>query len=148
MKKLKPMGRYGSVFTIVVLAAVGVLLLWGWFGTGIIAGEDSVEISGLHGKDISYSEISSAGLRSELPTITAKTGGYSLAGKRLGNFTTLEYGLLKLYLQNNTPPFIFIETKEGKIVILNMKDSVETKEIFNEITEKYMGDIFKEESEN
>ena len=77
-----------SILTIIILTAVGILLAWGLLGTNMKAEDDFLKISGLHAQKIQYSEIQSLELIDELPNITAKTGGFSLAGKRLGNFTT------------------------------------------------------------
>jgi hypothetical protein len=59
-----------------------------------------------------------------------------MAGKRLGNFTTSEYGVIKLFLFNNSSPFIFIEKTDGKIVILNMKEPVDTRKLYDELAVK------------
>jgi len=125
-----------SILTIIILIAVGILLAWGLLGTNMKAEEDFLKISGLHAQKIQYSEIRSLELTDELPIITAKTGGFSLAGKRLGNFTTAEYGRIKLYLFNNASPFIFIEKDDGSIIILNMKDSTATEDFYNELMDK------------
>ncbi len=125
-----------GTFTVIVLVAVGALLLFGWFGTDIKAEEDKLKITGLHGQKISYMEIVSVELIDQLPTITARTGGYSLGGKKLGNFSTEEYGAVKLYLQNGGKPFIFITGTEGKLYFMNLADPGDTSALYSEIIEK------------
>jgi hypothetical protein len=125
-----------GIITIVVIIAVGVLIALGLFGTNMKAEDDHLKISGLHMQKIPYSEIAGYKLIDRLPNITARTGGFSMAGKRLGNFTTSEYGVIKLYLFNDSSPFIFIEKTDGKIVILNMKEPSATRDLYNELAVK------------
>ena len=125
-----------GIITIVVLAAVGALLLFGWFGTTITAEDDQIKITGLHGQKIAYDEIKSVELVDELPTITARTGGYSLGGKRLGNFMTSEYGAVKLNLQNSEKPFIFISGNDGKLYFINTADPDGTRALYDDIISK------------
>jgi len=122
--------------TVIVLVAVGALLLIGWFGTGISAEDEQLKITGLHGRKLPYDEIHGIELIDNLPTITARTGGYSLGGKRLGNFTTKEYGAVKLYLQNSEKPFIFITGTDGKLYFINTESPDETETLFNEMMQK------------
>lgn len=125
-----------SIITIVVLIAVGALMLFGWFGTKITAEEELLRISGLHGQKIPYNEMESVEIIDRLPTITSRTGGYSLGGKKLGNFTTAEYGAVKLYLQNGEKPFIFITGTDGKLFFLNTANPGETNGLYEEILSK------------
>ena len=75
-------------------------------------------------------------LMDELPIITAKTGGFSMAGKRLGSFTTEEYGKVKLYLFNSIGPFIYIEKTNGDMIILNSKEPKITEELYIDISNR------------
>ncbi|MBN1624198.1 MAG: hypothetical protein JXN10_08750 [Clostridia bacterium] len=125
-----------GVITIVVLIVVGALMLFGWFGTKITAEDDLLRITGLHGHKIPYSEIEAVEIIDRLPTITARTGGYSLGGKRLGNFTTAEYGAVKLYLQNGEKPFIFITGTDGKLFFMNTANPGETNRLYEDILNK------------
>lgn len=125
-----------SVFTIVILIAVGALLAFGMLGTSISAEDDVLKITGLHSQKISYSDMKSVELMDKLPNITAKTGGFSLAGKRLGSFTTDEYGKVKLFLFNNIGPFIYIEKTNGDIVILNNNEPELTNELYDDISKR------------
>jgi hypothetical protein len=125
-----------GVITIVVLIGVGALLLFGWFGTNINAEDEQLRITGLHGVKIPYGEIESIEIIDRLPTITARTGGYSLGGKKLGNFTTEEYGAVKLYLQNGEKPFIFITGTDGKMYFMNTATPGETNGLYEDILSK------------
>ena len=125
-----------GIITIVVVLAVVSLLLVGWFGTNISAEENQLKITGLHGKKLPYTEIESVDLIDRLPTITARTGGYSLGGKKLGNFNTAEYGVVKLYLQNGEKPFIFITGTDGKLYFMNTGEPGDTNALYDEIMRK------------
>ncbi|HPJ22161.1 MAG TPA: PH domain-containing protein [Clostridia bacterium] len=125
-----------GILTIVVLIAVGALLLIGWFGTKITADDDFLRITGLHGRKLPYDEIASVELIEKLPAITSRTGGYSLGGKKLGNFMTTEYGAVKLYLQNGEKPFIFITGTDGKLYFLNTTEPEQTNDLFDNIMDR------------
>lgn len=126
-------GSKKNTFTIVILIIVGALLAWGFFGTDIIAEEDYLKITGLHGQKIYYNDMNLPLLLEEHLNITAKTGGFSLAGKKLGNFTTSEYGITELYLFNNYKPYIFIEKTDGDIIVINMKDPEATRALYDKL---------------
>ena len=125
-----------GIITIVVLVAVAALLLVGWFGTKVTAEDEQLKITGLHAKKLPYSEIESVNLVEQLPTITARTGGYSLGGKKLGNFNTAEYGAVKLYLQNGEKPFIFITGTDGKLYFINTAEPGKTNDLYDDIISK------------
>lgn len=135
MNRKKESGSYKNIITIVVLIAVGALLAYGMFGTSFSAENDILKITGLHGQKIPFSDINSISLENSLPTITAKTGGFSLAGKRLGNFTTSEYGKVKLFLFNSTAPYIYVEADDGSMIILNTSNADKTKELYQKLSE-------------
>jgi len=136
MAKTRKEGIPKSVFTVVILIAVGGLLAFGMLGTSINAEEDILKITGLHSQKILYSDMESIELMDELPIITAKTGGFSMAGKRIGSFTTNEYGKVKLFLFNNIGPFIYIEKANGDIVILNNKEPDLTNKLYDDISSR------------
>jgi len=74
-------------------------------------------------------------LKEELPTIQIRTNGSALGSKLKGHFKTKELGSVKLFVNTENPPFIYLETNNG-IVIFNMNDRDETQKIFNEILRK------------
>lgn len=125
-----------SILTIVIIIAVGALLAFGMLGTSINPEDDILKITGLHSQKIPYTDIESVELVDELPNITAKTGGFSMAGKRLGSFTTTEFGKVKLYLFNNIGPFIYIEKTNGEMIILNNKEPDSTNELYIDISNR------------
>ena len=136
MADTKKGGVPKSIFTIVILIAVGALLAFGMLGTSINAEDELLKITGFHSQKILYSEMDSIELIDEFPTITAKTGGFSMAGKRLGSFTTDEYGKVKLYLFNKVGPFIYIEKADGDMIILNSKKPEITEELYKNLSNR------------
>lgn len=128
-------GSNKNIFTIIILIAVGALIAYGMFGTVIKVENDTLKIAGLQGRKVQISEVKNVSIKNDLPEIISKTGGFSLAGKRLGNFLTTEYGKVNLYLFNSNPPFIYLEQNDGGIIIMNMNDSDSTSILFNDIKE-------------
>ncbi|MBN2559220.1 MAG: hypothetical protein JXB33_10750 [Clostridia bacterium] len=139
MKDSKSRSNVKNILTIVVLAAVAVLLAWGWFGTSITAEDNAVKITGFSGQKVEYSEILTVELHDIQPIIMSKTVGFSVGAKKLGTFKTEEYGTAHVYLQNSGGPFIVIGKTDGKWIILNTVDSSETMALYDEIVEKYEG---------
>jgi len=133
MAKNKDTKSWRFIINIVVVIAVGALLAFGLFGTSVKVNDDMLRITGLHSQKIQFSEMASVELKDELPTITARTGGFSLGGKRLGNFTTTEYGKVKLFLFNNIGPFIYVEKDDGEMIILNTNESSQTQSLYNQL---------------
>lgn len=138
MPEKKDRRNYKNLFSIAVLMGVGVLIAWGLFGTEMKAEDDFLKITGLHGQKIEYTDMNPPELIERLPNITAKTGGFSMAGKRLGNFTTSEYGMIKLYLFNDTKPYILIEKKSSGIIVLNMKEPEATESLYMNLVDKVL----------
>ena len=70
-----------------------------------------------------------------MPTIGIRTNGSAVGSKLKGHFQTKEMGSVKLFVDTEKPPFIYLETDSG-ITIFNMNDADETQEILKEIESK------------
>ncbi|MGI6748876.1 MAG: hypothetical protein ACOX4V_11705 [Anaerovoracaceae bacterium] len=71
----------------------------------------------------------------KLPTIEMRTNGSALGSNLKGHFRTTEFGSVKLYVNAQNPPFIYLETND-EVIIFNMKNEIETKEIFEKLQRK------------
>jgi hypothetical protein len=86
----------------------------------------------LYGDVYAWEYIQAVKLMEDLPTIEMRTNGSALGSNLKGHFRTTELGSVKLFVNTQKPPFIYLETVNG-VTIFNMTNEVETQEIFREI---------------
>lgn len=117
---------------IVTLIFVGVLMFFSFQTTKVTILEEGIQIHGMYGDVYTWESIEAVKLVEELPTIKRRTNGSALGSVLKGHFRTRELGLVKLFVNTQKPPFIYLET-DDQIIIFNLKDSDETQEVFREI---------------
>ena len=140
MKKgARKKGVWSAAFIIVTFIFVGILLVYSSQATKMTILDEGIQIHGMYGEVYAWDDIKNIELREELPTIEKRTNGAAVGANLKGHFRTSEYGAVKLFLNKDHPPFIYLETEE-KMVIFNRKNSQETQEIFKEITGKWKAD--------
>ena len=86
----------------------------------------------MYGDSYPWGSIESVKLIEELPTIEMRTNGSALGSNLKGHFRTTELGSVKLFVNTQKPPFIYLETDDG-VTIFNLKNEDETQEIFREM---------------
>lgn len=86
----------------------------------------------MYGDVYSWESIEAVELREELPTIKTRTNGSAIGSKLKGHFTTKELGSVKLFVNTETPPFIYLETEDG-MTIFNSQNADETEDVFREM---------------
>lgn len=91
--------------------------------------KEGIEIHGMYGGVYSWETIEAIKLMDELPTIEKRTNGSALGSNLKGHFQTKEMGSVKLFVDTEKPPFIYLETTDG-ITIFNLMNADETKDIF------------------
>jgi hypothetical protein len=123
------------VIVVIVLIFVGVLFVFSSQPTEVTLGSEGIQIQGMYGDDYPWSTIKTIELLDALPTIEMRTNGSALGSHLKGYFQTKEMGPVKLFVNTETPPFILMETAEG-VVILNLNDQSETRELYNNMMNK------------
>ena len=91
--------------------------------------DEGIQIHGMYGDVYTWESIEAVELMEELPTIEMRTNGSALGSNLKGHFRTRELGSVKLFVNTQKPPFIYLETDDG-ITIFNIKNADETQEIF------------------
>ncbi|MDV3429463.1 MAG: DUF3784 domain-containing protein [Bacillota bacterium] len=124
-----------SVFFTAVVIGVSVLMFSGNKASDIIIGNNDIEIKGMYGTDILIDNIKEVTLEESIPRIIAKTNGSNLGSKLKGNFKLEELGKVKLFIDKDKPPFIFIKSDQGYIII-NLESRQATEDIYKKIKEK------------
>ena len=121
--------------TIVTLILVGVLMFFSTQQAKVTLNDDGVQIHGMYGETYTWDSIKTVKLSEELPTIERRTNGSALGSNLKGHFRTKELGSVKLFVNTKNPPFIYLET-DKRVTIFNMKNIIETQEIFEEIIKR------------
>lgn len=116
----------------IALIVVAVLLFFSSRSTEVSFLEEGIEIHGMYGGVYTWESIEAVEMMEELPTIEMRTNGSALGSNLKGHFRTRELGAVKLFVDTQKPPFIYLET-DGGITIFNLDNADETQEIFEEI---------------
>jgi len=97
--------------------------------------DKGLQIHGMYGDIYAWDSIKAVKLMEELPAIEMKTNGSALGSNLKGYFKIKELGSVKLHVDTQKPPFIYLETNDG-VVIFNLTNEDETQKIFDEILNK------------
>ena len=84
---------------------------------------------GMHEYEILAENVLHIELLEELPTVT-RTAGTGMPEFLGGNFSSKEYGKLKLCLNPTAPPFVLVET-EDTTYLLGTNEPAQTQAIYN-----------------
>ncbi len=122
-----------AVIGFVTLIFVAVLMFFSSQSTKVNILEAGIEIKGMYGNLYTWESIKTVELITELPTIEMRTNGSALGSNLKGHFRTTELGSVMLFVNTKKPPFIYLETDE-ETIIFNLKNEVDTKEVFKEIS--------------
>lgn len=123
---------FSILITILSLIFVVVLMYRSVQPTKVTFLEEGLEIHGMYGDVYSWDSIEEIDLLDELPTIKMRTNGSAVGSYLKGNFSTEEMGSVRLHVNTQASPFIYIETNK-RTVIFNMSDSDDTLRILEEI---------------
>ena len=93
---------------------------------------EGLEIDGIYGDLYDWVGMNNMQLLQDLPEIEARTNGAAIGSKLKGNFRTREYGAVKLFLDADITPFIYLE-RGNAIIIFNLADEKSTKKAFEKI---------------
>lgn len=111
---------------------VAVLMVYSTQDTEINLLDAGVEIKGMYGDLYAWEAIDKVQLMDSMPNIEARTNGSAVGSHLKGNFRTTEYGKVKLFVDTKIPPFIFLQSNDS-IVIFNMADADETRNVYQDI---------------
>lgn len=128
-------------FTAAVLIAVGAMIYFGSKDPEIYIHNDRVQIKGMYGLTVDYSEITSITLLDQSMNeigVGRRTSGYGGIGNALkGNFSSNTAGQTLLFVQKNSAPTIRIERDGERDIYISFKNSEATILIYDELMAKY-----------
>lgn len=119
---------------------VGVVLVfvigstaYGYIPSKTNISDNTIQFTGMYGFDLNVSDIENIELANEIPEINRRTNGYSLGSVKKGIFNLEKFGRTRLLLESDKPPYLIISKNDGDKIIVNYKNSSETKEMYNQI---------------
>jgi hypothetical protein len=116
----------------VTLIFVLVLMFFSSQATQVTFLEEGLQIHGMYGKVYAWDSIEDVILLEELPAIGMRTNGSALGSNLKGHFRTKEFGSVKLFVNTQKPPFIYLHTAE-KVSIFNMGTPEQTEAAYDKI---------------
>lgn len=120
-------------FLVIVGIGVGVLLYFSYQPTELLITEEYVQIKGMYGEKIPYTDIEVVAIIQEIPEITARTNGSSIGERKKGHFRLKDLGAAKLFLVSSQPPYIYLDRGDKKPIIINFADKEETEKIYDDL---------------
>lgn len=97
--------------------------------------DDSVRIEGSYGETINRNNIEKISLE-DMPKKIYKTNGASIDNKHYGNYKITYKNMsvkAKLYIENDEEKVIVIETKDGKLYLINKSNIEDTNKLYNKM---------------
>ncbi|MCL2873367.1 MAG: DUF3784 domain-containing protein [Defluviitaleaceae bacterium] len=123
--------------TVIVLIGVGVLMVSGFRGPTVNVSQSSIQITGIYGLTVEFSEISSITLiDSSMRNIGPgrRTNGFAGLGDALkGNFRSDANGEKLLFVRASSYPTIHIERANARDIFISFSDNNKTLRLYNEI---------------
>lgn len=101
-------------------------------------GKDRMEIAGIYGTAIRYSDVAKVTECESLPAISYRSNGFSLDNVNLGHFKTKNGQTVRLFTHSKKF-FIRIETKGGDCLYLSKERPAATKRLYYEISRRCNG---------
>jgi hypothetical protein len=117
-----------SALLLVVLGG----LAYGSMPPQIRVTSNQVEIGGIYASQIQMDHIQELSLKNSIPKVVKKTNGFDMGNILKGNFILQDIGHVKLYAHVGRPPYVYILTDEG-YVIINYGDARKTQDLYDMI---------------
>lgn len=81
-----------------------------------------IYINGMYSEKIRFEDLASVKLVDTLPRTTLKENGFALANIKKGYFRAKGEGRVKLIIHDKTPPFLYLEKKNGKRIYYKARE--------------------------
>jgi hypothetical protein len=126
------LGPYGTSILAFILVAVMFIVFSQ--PTKVTVLDTGFQIHGMYGGTYSWESIKEINLTDNLPVIQRRTSGAAIGPNLRGHFST-DIGPVKLFVNQQLPPFIFLRI-DDKIIILNLKTPEDTNNLYRSILER------------
>lgn len=136
-KTSKKTGLIALVITAVVLIGVGIMFYYGEQDPGIKVLDNSIQIQGMYGRNISFSDVTNISLidKSMKDIGTGRRdNGYGGFGQTLkGHFSSPDRGKFLLFVKSGSAPTIWIERQGREDVYISLGDGEKTISLYQEL---------------
>ena len=135
--KLDQSGRAAKMawgFAWVVMVGAAIALALSFRPTRITVGEESIKISGMYGREISFSDIVSVDLLDEMPPIAMRTNGSDTGSQAKGHFKFKNGEKCMLFI-HKAAPYIQLRTT-NELYYLNLSDKESTVALFETLKKR------------
>lgn len=119
----------------VTLLAVAVLVIYSSQPTKVSLLEEGLQVHGMYGEVYTWESIEETKLMASLPEIEMRTNGSAVGSRLRGHFRTTELGSVKLFVNTQKPPFVYVQSR-GKVIIFNLSDAESTEQVYQEIQDR------------
>jgi hypothetical protein len=120
------------ILILLVLIMPAIIILTGNLEPVVKTAGESLEINGMYGLTVRYSDILQLDTIPDLPAIRRRTNGYEFGRILKGNFTLSDRTKVKLFVKKGNPPYIHIKTND-LIIYLNLKNPGNTINLYEQI---------------
>ena len=120
-----------SILTVFIVA---ILMLYGMTPSKVRLEDSKLIFTGMFGTSRPLNDISDIKLTNNLPDISLRLNGISVAGINKGRFKTTEGGTCYMYLTSSKQPYIVFIEKSGREIFYNSKDSISTLDIYRDLS--------------
>jgi len=128
----------GIVFSVLILAGIGIMFYFGEKDPNVSVGDGYVKIDAMYGLTVNFSDIKEVNLFDRNMHdigIGRRTNGYGGFGQALkGNFSSAENGTKLLFVYADSAPTIHIVRTAGADIFISYRNSETTRTIYSQIT--------------
>lgn len=135
-KKKIDIERVGRTVGNLLFVIAGIVMVTGWYSVQdpkVELTAKAIEVSGLFGTNQPINEIKAITLLDSIPKVLIKNSGSGLGTVLKGKFTLENFGMGSIYATVDAPPFVYIKTAKG-FIIINYRDSNKTKDLYKALS--------------
>lgn len=130
--KVRKQTVFLGIFLAVTIIFVSGLLYLSYIPAVIDLEDEYVDIKGLYGRKLYYSEITNISLEENIPKIVKRTNGSSIGEIKKGRFSLENQENVLLFLEKDGPDYLVIEY-QGRKIIFNSKDNSKIIKLYQDI---------------
>jgi len=119
----------------IILFLLAGIFLFGFMTTKTHFEGATIRLTGMYATEMKVSEIKKVELADTIPAILMRTNGFSLGPVYKGNFRLDEFGKCRLYINAGKGKYVIITDVEGFRTILRYKRDLDSRRIFERISE-------------
>lgn len=126
-------GHWGIAVVAIALLGVSGMLFFGMQTANMQFYQNQLIVDGMYGIKIEKHDIKAFELIDSMPAIKIRMNGFALGKVRKGWFTIEDWGRCRIFLHGYASPYIMIDDYSGNKMIYNLGDSLQTKELYEQL---------------